>query len=114
MGYMDRLFWSPGDDDDEDEDTHSCDYVIVERGNYVPFDRQPTYSGMEAYFVQEVVIECTECGESHRARDYDEQKKKVLEWDDEVDDDRADFSGVHLDHGIGTRIFSDIEDRTKA
>jgi len=111
MGYMDRLFWSPDSDDDEEE-THRCDYAIVERGNYVPFDRQATYDGFEAYFVQEVVIECTECGQSHRARDYDAQKKKVMEWDDEVEDDQERFEGVHLDHGLGTRIFSDIEDQS--
>lgn len=35
-------------------------------------------------------------------------------WDDEVDDEREDFSGVHLDHGTITQIFSDIEDDTKA
>jgi len=112
MGYMDRLFWSP-DDDDEDDEGHRCDYVIVQRGNYVPFDRQSTYKGLEAYFVQEVMIECTECGETHRARDYDSQKTKVLEWDDESDGGRDGFDGVHLDHGIGTRVFGDMEDRSE-
>lgn len=111
MGYLDRLFWSPDNDDDGD-DTHRCNYVIVERGNYIPFDRQATYDGLEAYFVQEVVVECTECGESYRARDYDEQKKKVIRWDEEVEDGYDEHSGVHVHHGPGIPVLNDIEDRS--
>lgn len=99
---------------DKQADRDRCEYAIVERGNYIPFDREATYEGIIVYFVQEVVIECQKCGESNRVRDYDNQKTKTIEYDDEdPDGGRDDFNGVHIEHGPITRTFDDLNDHTQ-
>jgi len=115
MGYMDRLFWSP-DDEDADEDEHSCreHYAIIERGNYIRHGRNITYSGIEVYFAQEVLVECQECGEQEYMVDQSEQQVKTVEWDSERErrDEEIEDHSVMNDRGMWTGYYGDMPDHT--
>jgi hypothetical protein len=114
MGWLDRLFWSPDNDDDKDVDTHRCDFEIVERGEYTQFQRWATNDGFEAHFAQKVVMECTECGEQLDGIDYDEVIKRTIEWDEEVSVDEDEHNGIHVKNEYyTTTVYQDVEDKTQ-